>query len=124
MLPMLPSTPLYHYTTQDGLLGILKGNCIWATNINYLNDSSDYQLACDLAKEVLDEKRRQVGRDERKLKKIQHVLHSISTAETLPLHICVSCFSENGDSLSQWRAYGGVAGYSVGFRPAYLRQIG
>lgn len=32
---------LYHYTTQEGLLGILKDRCIWATHIRYLNDTSE-----------------------------------------------------------------------------------
>jgi hypothetical protein len=32
---------LYHYTTQHGLLGILKQKCIWATHIRYLNDTSE-----------------------------------------------------------------------------------
>jgi hypothetical protein len=40
--------PLYHYTSQTGLLGILgihpKGAkpCLWMTNILYLNDSSEF----------------------------------------------------------------------------------
>jgi hypothetical protein len=33
---------MYHYTTQAGLLGILRDNCIWATAAQYLNDSSEY----------------------------------------------------------------------------------
>ena len=38
-----PTEPelLYHYTTQKGLLGILKDKCIWATHIRYLNDTSE-----------------------------------------------------------------------------------
>lgn len=32
---------LYHYTTQDGLLGILENACIWATHYRCLNDASE-----------------------------------------------------------------------------------
>lgn len=32
---------LYHYTTQDGLIGILDNNCIWATHYKFLNDYSE-----------------------------------------------------------------------------------
>ena len=39
--PPNPEGLLYHYTTQHGLLGILKQKCIWATHIRYLNDTSE-----------------------------------------------------------------------------------
>ena len=32
---------VYHYTSMDAMLGIVEG-CIWATNIRYLNDVSEY----------------------------------------------------------------------------------
>ncbi len=31
---------LYHYTTQEGLLGIFDTQEIWATHIRYLNDKT------------------------------------------------------------------------------------
>ncbi|GHF33251.1 hypothetical protein GCM10010218_12930 [Streptomyces mashuensis] len=40
-----------------------------------------------------------------------------------PLHVYVSCFCQNGDLLSQWRGYGGVGGYSIGFKAKALRNI-
>ena len=36
-----PREVLYHYTNQDGLLGILRSRCIWCTDIRFLNDSRD-----------------------------------------------------------------------------------
>lgn len=32
---------LYHYTTQEGLIGILESNCLWATHYKFLNDYSE-----------------------------------------------------------------------------------
>ena len=46
-----PPTLLYHYTSQRGLLGILKNNEIWATKIQYLNDGSEFVYFIDLLKE-------------------------------------------------------------------------
>jgi hypothetical protein len=38
-------------------------------------------------------------------------------------NVCVCSFSEDGDSLSQWRAYGGNAsGFAIGFSGEYLRR--
>ena len=36
---------LYHYTTQEGLLGIVEKGEIWATNIFYLNDAAEFKHA-------------------------------------------------------------------------------
>ena len=36
---------LYHYTDSGGLKGILSSGKIWATDIHYLNDKSEIQLA-------------------------------------------------------------------------------
>ena len=33
----IPS-PLYHYTSQAGLFGIIQDRQIWATNVLFLND--------------------------------------------------------------------------------------
>lgn len=38
---------LYHYTTYNGLIGILKSNSLWATHYKYLNDYSEIDLFRD-----------------------------------------------------------------------------
>jgi hypothetical protein len=47
---------LYHYTTQEGLLGIIKCRCLWTTNIFYLNDSTEFNYALELARGNLRER--------------------------------------------------------------------
>ncbi|AVZ75573.1 hypothetical protein SLUN_28570 [Streptomyces lunaelactis] len=44
-------------------------------------------------------------------------------SESSPCHIYVCCFCGNGDLLSQWRGYGGVGGYAIGFRPDMLESL-
>lgn len=39
---------LFHYTNQAGLLGMVKTKRMWASNIWYLNDLTESQLAVDL----------------------------------------------------------------------------
>lgn len=36
---------LFHYTSAQGLYGILASNCIWATHYRFLNDSKELQAA-------------------------------------------------------------------------------
>jgi hypothetical protein len=42
-------------------------------------------------------------------------------AATNDVYVC--SFSEEGDDLSQWRAYGGIGGFSVGFSAEFLRNV-
>src|SRR5687767_5789612 len=42
-----PPESLWHYTSLSGLLAILKDQNIWATDIRYLNDSSELGVVLD-----------------------------------------------------------------------------
>ena len=55
--PLLRQLPafIYHYTRREGLLGIIEKQVLWATNIRYLNDSSEFTAAIEVAESVLDE---------------------------------------------------------------------
>jgi hypothetical protein len=44
---------LYHYTTQEGLLGILREGVIRASSIQHLNDSSEFTYAISVALRAL-----------------------------------------------------------------------
>ena len=118
---------LYHYTTQEGLLGIIKRRCLWTTNIFYLNDSTEFNYVLELVRADLKERLSgPAARNDQKqfyedtLMTLDGVAHSIP--EVFSLH--VGSFSANGDSLSQWRAYtlNGI-GFSLGFDEAYLQSL-
>lgn len=118
-----PPPILYHYTTQEGLLGILKTDSLWATKIHFLNDSSEYALACNLAvEEIKSRLEREQREDERKRLKCLLELEVVPNLKHF--NVCVVSFSEDPDSLGQWRAYGGARGYALGFHgPHIQRQI-
>jgi adenosylmethionine-8-amino-7-oxononanoate aminotransferase len=44
---------LYHYTSQAGLLGIINSKVLWASNIFYLNDTTEFAYFVDLADDSL-----------------------------------------------------------------------
>jgi Protein of unknown function (DUF2971) len=120
VLSRKPDKPLYHYTTQRGLLGIIKDRQIWATHTQYLNDRREFVHAVDLVREeikrLLDEAPRQSAREDALAKLQAAVSRSLQN-----INICVCSFSEERDSLSQWRAYGGSSGFAVGFSSQVLR---
>ncbi|MGB0064825.1 MAG: DUF2971 domain-containing protein [Terracidiphilus sp.] len=137
-----PEELLYHYTTQEGLLGIIEKQKIWASHLQYLNDKSEGQIFTKL---LLDEFAWRAATDPEKassnITAIGRLLGlSIDQADhqNEALYIgssafswitnqstFVTSFSAHGNLLSQWRAYsGGAGGCSIGFRQSYLRSAG
>lgn len=121
-----PGTILYHYTSAEGLKGIIESNELWATSAYYLNDSAEMFYGYNVLKEVLDQW----------LSKASHCEDSISLGLAQQLRksfedlfekrllkpIYLTCFCEEDNLLSQWRAYGQSGGYSIGF--SVLPRVG
>jgi hypothetical protein len=119
VLSQKPDKPLYHYTTQRGILGIIGAKELWVTHTQYLNDRREFLHAVDLTRTEI-----------KRLVKT-HPADSIETRSLIGMenalqwkpeniNVCVCSFSEDRDSLSQWRAYGArTSGFAIGF-PADL----
>jgi hypothetical protein len=45
---------LFHYTSGDGLVGILKTNCLFASHSDFLNDSTECQVIRDLLTPLIE----------------------------------------------------------------------
>jgi hypothetical protein len=105
---------LWHYTNLEGFSGISRDHEIFATDIRFLNDTSEYIHALEFIKkrvEVLPE-----GTESHVLfrKLINGLLSGIHSLERT--QVFVSSFSESPDDLSQWRAYAvPPRGVSLGF---------
>ena len=117
---ILPGKTLYHYTSQSGLIGIVKNKSIWATHLYHLNDSSEFVYAFDLMNHKILKLREEVVNTV----SVQYSLYrdmeqALQTYRKLPrrMGLFVGSFSEDGDLLSQWRGYCPDGfGYSIGFR--------
>ncbi|HEX3877499.1 MAG TPA: hypothetical protein VHW24_10970, partial [Bryobacteraceae bacterium] len=51
--PTDPPRRVYHYTTVEGLFSILKTRTLWATDVSYVNDTSEYVYADKVLRNVL-----------------------------------------------------------------------
>ncbi len=106
----LPDT-LFHYTSQDGLLGICSSRSIFATKVQYLNDEAEFRYGLDLARDAIGD----LGGPEDLAQVVDAIHHA---------NIFVSSLTEEADLLSQWRAYGTPGHrFSLGLRSAVLRQV-
>jgi hypothetical protein len=52
---------LYHYTSIDGLHGIVENRSIWASMIHYLNDAAELKTAISICQEILTKELRQTS---------------------------------------------------------------
>ncbi|HZP05683.1 MAG TPA: DUF2971 domain-containing protein [Terracidiphilus sp.] len=140
---------LYHYTTQEGLLGILgnREKCIWASHLQYLNDASEGQIFAKLFRGELERRATKSSEEPPSQLTMLAQLMGISkdqpesSTQSADIDVLdhgsiafswisgqdafVASFSEKGDLLSQWRAYSGATGgYSIGFARSYLDSVG
>ena len=110
---------LHHYTDAQGLLGMIRTQRLWATNIRFMNDPTEVAYAAGLVRRSVQEHGARYSKP-----LVKNVARA--TDELLNLYeneddkyIC--CFCEDGDLLSQWRGYGAVGGgYSLGFLASRL----
>jgi hypothetical protein len=108
---------LYHYTTQAGLLGIVWSQELFATKIQYFNDSAEFHLALDLAFALLQEP--DAGGTVERRARIAEQIHAVRQANIFAVSL-----TTDGDLLSQWRAYGRSSNmYAVGLRSSVLLRI-
>ena len=49
----VPESDLYHYTTIKGFMGIVDSEQMWATDLQYINDTKELVYAGDLVNEVI-----------------------------------------------------------------------
>ena len=118
-----PPEILYHYTGQEGLLGIVRAKEIWASHTQYLNDQQEFRYAIEIVRDELSQMVQRADTQTRPfVDEMNQAMREHRRMESI--NVCVCSFSEEGDGLSQWRAYGeGVAKFSIGFSGDLLRQV-
>lgn len=120
----MPRQPdyLYHYTTAKGLIGIVTGKKLWATNIFYLNDQTEFRFGMELGKQRLQALAEKAEGDEKdRYNSMATLVSQWMKSKDSYLYVC--SFSEAADDLSQWRAYCPAGGYAIGFPADKLRQV-
>tara|TARA_R110001592_G_scaffold237306_14_gene496531 strand:+ start:86810 stop:87652 length:843 start_codon:yes stop_codon:yes gene_type:complete len=99
----------YHYTSGEGLFGILNSSKLRLTNQNFLNDPSEISYANQLILETLKENK--------EINDIHSSLFNESALNTMiaPFDLYIASFSKNPDSLDMWNYYSKGNGYCIEF---------
>jgi hypothetical protein len=140
---------LYHYTDWPALNGIIKTNELWATNIRYLNDQSEYVLAQKLVeKHILPDLMAWLEKITKNNVEIQNVVNELGGISHQTLDLAKSAmdamYTVTGDDffvtsfcgmskideylksnglLSQWRGYGNQQGFILVFDTKTLARL-
>lgn len=130
-------TPLYHYTSVEGLYGIFKDYSeknpfvtMRATDISFLNDSSEFLFGVEVCKEVLNmyEDNHKIDYDNGGISWIVNsYVHSPKENSKLfnfKQDICVISLSKTRSSAAMWSMYASQGkGVSIIFNSEILRSI-
>lgn len=116
-------TELFHYTTSQGLLGILGKQHIWASDSRFLNDSQEWLYGAGLFRDELFELLRKEQFQQLASDLGEPLLGGYDLEEPVGFGKFVVSFSEEEDLLSQWMGYAdNTQGYCIGFDASRLRS--
>ncbi|BCQ35276.1 hypothetical protein ERHA55_29470 [Erwinia rhapontici] len=106
---------VYHYCSAETFLSVIKYKKLWLGDIRYMNDYMEMKWFMDAFNELLDTELSSEAHKE--------LLENLKNNQALTKPY-ISCLSESGDILSQWRAYAQDGhGIAIGFNPNKLGVI-
>lgn len=114
--------PLFHYTSVDSLDKIIGSNCLLASSVSYMNDSSEFEYALKLTCNVL--KKKASGESEPLTSILyESLLETFAKYTDTIVPLFIVSFSEEQNSLSQWRSYTPYGkGVSIEFKPDRIKE--
>jgi hypothetical protein len=124
-LSVPPDAVLWHYTTGPSLIAIFETMSLYSTQLSCLNDSTELRYASRHFRQAMLAKRATITAGGTTTALLDGALEYFKENPDFPYQAVapqlVTCFSEERDDLSQWRAYGsGENGYAIGFKARYL----
>jgi hypothetical protein len=119
---------LWHYTTGSSLISIFDTMTLYSTQLSCLNDSTEMRYASMHFQHALGIKRAAITSGGLPAELLDGAVEYFKERPDFPFQAIVpqfvTCFSQERDDLSQWRAYGnGENGYAIGFKAGYLLGI-
>lgn len=97
-----PPPKLFHYTSAEGLHGILSSGQLRGSNYVFMNDRSEFTYGATLLREIVETRSRTPTDD------VDQDYYDAILGDATPIvsDLYLACFCTEGDLLSQWRGYG------------------
>lgn len=115
----VPAGLVYHYTDAVGLDGILRHAVVHATHYRFMNDRTELDEGRRVVLEACNQLVTGGGLAEGPTAIVKDFARSFAdpAVQSVTRDIFIASFSERGDDLGQWRAYGNRgAGYAIGIK--------
>ncbi len=113
-----PVDTLYHYTSLNGLLGIINSGILRSSDIRYMNDSAELRHTLEL---MVNHITRRIVRGTDHPEVLNQLLEWLSHRIVSGPMLFGASFRANGNLLSQWRGYSlHGKGVSLGFDPQHI----
>ena len=108
-----------HYTSGAELISMIEKGIMWATAIQFMNDSAEFALGLELAQQAVEDLLPEHDQSQRR--ELESMARKLDEFRDYPIYI--TCFSEAIDSISQWRSYSqSNLGYALEFDLEALRR--
>lgn len=125
---------IYHYTSKDGLLGILKGDELQFSHLAFVNDKYEYleifQILGEMKSEIQKELKETLGfnnKDEDLEPIIKNMIGDIYSLKTFLKEkigsMFIMSFCRNEDSLCMWANYTNKLGYNISVDSSKLVEV-
>ena len=101
---------IYHYTSPDGVAGIIGNHEIWMSNTAFMNDTTELKM--------LQKSRSIFKEDDFTNKYVKRAWNNMLQQGPYDTNYYMASFSKAKDLLEQWRAYGS---FCIGFDAKRLR---
>jgi hypothetical protein len=111
---------LYHYTTAEGLQGIITSKSVWASDYRFLSDTAEFNYGLSIFEKIFDRLVKELPSDV--VGVIKDLEKDNFATPDFPFSVLIASFCERDDLLSQWRGYNGAIGYAIGFNVDWLQQ--
>ena len=111
---------LYHYTTAEGLRGIIKSKSIWASDYRFLNDAREFRYGLSIFDDIFVDRKKRMQPEA--VEVLERGRHWIEVTSDFDFSLLIASFCEHDDLLSQWRGYNGALGYAIGLNGDWVQQ--
>lgn len=131
---MKNNNTIYHYCSVETFMSIIENRSIRLSDLNKTNDYMEKKWANNLITEVLKEQLKKFGialdleknymYNEKSENHLQYYKNTLKDELYDQNLILISCFSNQEDKLSQWRAYGqDGTGVAIGFNYNKIKML-
>jgi hypothetical protein len=112
---------IYHYTDLNGLIGIIENQCLFSTNIGFVNDNKELIYGREFILRTIPQLKNTLT-EYIKPELIDAIVDSLNSIQIPEFY--TTCFSKEKDLLSLWRGYADNGqGIAIGFYSGLRNSI-